>query len=152
MGSARPAIQEQLQVLIVHLGPLRCALPIGSAVEVMRPRPVDPLPAVPASVRGVAVIRGRPVPVVDGRRLLGQTDAPPGRFVVLATGADDGDRTALAVDAVDGIQTLDHATFYDMPPLLREAARDRVEEIATLDGRLLLVLDAARLAPPRVAP
>jgi purine-binding chemotaxis protein CheW len=55
-----------------RVGSLLCALPLDDVVETMRPLPVKPLAGTPPYVRGVTVVRGVPVPVVDLAVLLGE--------------------------------------------------------------------------------
>ena len=120
-----------------------CALPIGDLVETMRPLPIEPLAGAPRFVRGVSIIRGEPVPVIDGGMLLaGEPLASPGRLVTLRIGARS---VALAVDEVIGVRTMSAAT--ELPPLLQRAGADVVTAIGALDAELLVVLRTARLVP-----
>jgi purine-binding chemotaxis protein CheW len=128
-----------------------CALPLAHVVETMRPLPVEPMAAAPSYVRGLAIIRGAPVPVVDVARLLGDESEPPhasarhlARFVTIKV-ADRG--VALAVDGVIGVRTLELDSLRALPPLLGDAEVDVVGSIGTLDAELLLVLRSACLAP-----
>jgi purine-binding chemotaxis protein CheW len=119
-----------------------CALPIDTVVETMRPLPIEPLASAPRFVRGVSIIRGEPVPVVDGGMLL--SDSPlssPRRLVTLEV---SGRRVALAVDEVLGVRTVAASST---PPLLQHAHEDVVAAIETLDAELLVVLRTARLLP-----
>jgi purine-binding chemotaxis protein CheW len=71
----------------------------------------------------------------------------PARFVSLKL----GERTAaLAVDAVLDVGSLSAGMLADIPPLLREAGEQLVSVLGTLDTKLLLVLEAARLVPDSV--
>lgn len=134
--------------LLCRVGTRVCALPLTHVYETMRPLPTSALAGTPAFVRGVAVIRGAPVPVVDAARLLGATDAAPARrFVTVRS----GDRTvALAVDSVEGVSSLEAAELGELPPLLRDADAATVSAIGTLDAELLLVLESARVVPDSV--
>ncbi len=124
-----------------------CALPLESVVETLRPLPTEPLAGAPPFVLGVALIRGRPLPVVDLGRLVGGQEAHPQRFVTIRTG-DTGERqVALAVDGVVGVTAIDPRRFQQLPPLLREAGGDVIEAIGCLDSELLLVLRSARILP-----
>src|SRR6266567_5218108 len=117
-------------------------LPVEHVVETMRPLLVEPLAGVPPYVRGVSIIRGAPVPVVDTRSLLGLPDGVPARFVLVEAGS----RTvALAVDEVVGVDGIDTEQLEALPPLLREAVAGMVSSIGSRDGELLLVLHSARL-------
>jgi purine-binding chemotaxis protein CheW len=128
--------------LLVATGSLRCAIPVAHVAETMRPLPVDTVAGGPAFVLGLAVIRGKAVPVVDLLSVVGVgRTVAPSRFVVLKVGQR---RVALAVGAVLGIRALDRAGEA-APPLLRDACADVVEAIGVLDSQLLFVLRASRL-------
>ena len=85
---------ELLLICRVH-GRL-CALPLWHVTETMRPLPIEVVAGTPHFVLGLAVIRGAPVPVVDAARLLGEADAPSGRWIALTAGSHP---VALAVAA-----------------------------------------------------
>lgn len=130
--------------LICRVRAQLCALPIEFAVETLRPLPIEPVTGAPHFVRGLAVIRGEPVPVVDAARLLGIPDSPLGRFVTIRVGLR---RIALAVTSVPGIRPVATSALRAWPPLLHDAAADVVETIGLLDAELLLVLRGAKLLP-----
>jgi len=139
----------QLSLLICRVGSRLCGLPLAHVVETMRPLPVEPLAHLPSFVDGLSLIRGRPTPVIDARRLLG-ADGEPGaraRFVTL----DLAERSAaLAVDAVLGVRDIDVAELAQLPALLRDTQNDLVAALGTLDHELLVVLERSRLLPEAV--
>ena len=143
--SAEPEAPHR--VLAVRAGARMLALPIESVVETMRPMPIEPLAGAPSFVRGLAVIRGAAIPVVDVAELLGGAGETPGRFVTVRLGAR---RIALAVEAVLGLSAIEPASFARLPPLLDGAARGAVDSVGLLDGELVLVLRAARVLPDEV--
>ena len=131
-------------VLIAKVGAVTCAIPIAYVVETMRPLPVEP-PAHPAAcVRGVAIIRGVPTPVVDTARLLGAAAGAPGRYVVVRA----RDRAvALEVDRVVDVRPLTGVELAALPPLVRAAAPDAIAAIGSADRDVVVLLEAARLIP-----
>ena len=141
---ASPRRVVGLPSLVVTVGTHACAIPLGHVIETMRPLPIEPLADMPPFVLGAAIVRGAPVPVVSVSALVGAERRPPARFVTIRVEARS---VALAVDAVEGVVTLDTQTLGAMPPLLQHAAQDVIEAIAPLDDRLLLVLRAARIIP-----
>lgn len=119
-----------------------CALPLSNVIETMRPLPVELVSGAPRFLLGVSVIRGEPIPVIGARRLLGDPDGDPGRFVTLRT----GDRTvALAVDEVLAVRSVQELRVSKLPPLLRDVDSRLISAIGVLDAELLVVLSAARL-------
>ncbi len=125
-----------------------CAVPLEYVAETMRPMPVTPLAGSPPFVRGMSVIRGTAIPVVDAGSLLGSVaPASPTRFITLKT---EGKHVALAVEEVIGIRSLAAVAAKDLPPLLRSANADLVCAVGMLDRELLLVLQTARIVPDSV--
>jgi purine-binding chemotaxis protein CheW len=124
------------------------ALRVADVVETMRPLAIEPLANMPSFVRGLAVIRGIPVPVIDAAALLGTSHgSTPTRFITLRAG---GRSVALAVAEVVGVRAINGASLQDLPPLLQEASRDTITAVGTLDTELLMVLQAARMLPESV--
>lgn len=131
--------------LLVRARAVLCAVPLSCVEETMRPLPVEPLTGAPPCVRGLSVIRGQPVPVVDlGALLRGDAAAQTTRFVTLRAAER---RVALAVEAVLGVREPAPGLQTEMPPLLSQANPDAVEAVAALDSRLIVILRAARLLP-----
>lgn len=135
-------------LLVCRVGTKLCALPLGCLLETMRPLAVEALAQTADFVSGVALIRGRPTPVVDARKLLGSpSDRPPGRYVTLSL----GERVAaLAVDAVVGVHDVSEGLLSELPGLLGGSPSSFVAAMTRLDRELLLVLEQARLVPEDV--
>ena len=131
-------------VLVVCSGSRVCAVPLAIVEEIMRPLPTDPLPGVPPFLRGLALIRGTPVPVLDLGILLGATDEPPTRrFVVLRL---NDRRVAIAVETVPGLRALD-CSLLNLSRILDEINPALVAGVSVNDHGLLFVLEAARIVP-----
>jgi purine-binding chemotaxis protein CheW len=133
--------------LLCRAGAQRCAVPLSSVVETMRPLPIQPVVGSPFFVRGVSVIRGAPVPIVDVPAMVGEKTGRPRRLVTLAIGER---LVGLAVDDVIGVEVIEGTLAKDLPPLLRDAAGDAIQAMRVLDGELLLLLEAGRLVPDGV--
>jgi len=132
-------------VLLCQVGLLVCALPLESVSETLRPMRFEPLADTAPFVLGVSIIRGRPVPVVDLARLLGNaTDEVRTRFVSLKIGERS---VALAVGRVIGVRSLDASLACQMPPLLGGASAEVIATIGSLDAGLLLFLETSKMLP-----
>ena len=133
--------------LLCRAGAVLCALPVAHVIETMRPLPIDALPGMPHFVAGVTIVRGTPLPVIVVNRLFGGEEKPPERLVVVRAGSR---RVGFAVDAVVGVRELSGDMLQRLPPLLGDAAHGAVADIGTLDGELMVVLQAARVVPDEV--
>jgi purine-binding chemotaxis protein CheW len=140
--------------LLCRIGSCIGALALKDVRETMRPMPIEPLMGMPPFVLGLAIIRGFPTPVVDAGSLIGpSTSSSPilspsaARFISLKL---DERIAALAVDAVLDVCSLPAEMISTIPPLLLGADVQLVSVMGALDGKLLLVLEAARLVPDSV--
>jgi purine-binding chemotaxis protein CheW len=131
----RQAVGAGTQALITRVGDRLCALPIELVEETMRRLRIETT-GTSSFVLGVAIIRGRPTPVVDTAKLVGTISRGATRFVTLRVGDR---RVALAVDEVIDVRVLPAG---ELPPLV---AGDIVTALAALDRELVIVLDAARI-------
>lgn len=128
--------------LICRAGTHLCAMPLQQVIEVMRMLPIEQLSGAPHYVRGLCIIRGSPVPVIDTAALIGEQATRAERLVVIRT----GNRTAaLAVVAVIGIRAIAANASGPLPPLLKDAATEIVAAIGILDAELLFFLQATRM-------
>lgn len=127
-----------------------CALATADVAEIHRPLPVVRLAGAPPFVNGVSIVRGSPVPVVNVAALLGGAAPAPGsRIVSLRVG---NRRVSLEVDEVLGVRHLSALALAAAPPLLEGAVARYVEELGTLDGRLLATLSSARILEDATIP
>jgi purine-binding chemotaxis protein CheW len=130
--------------LLCRTGTLLCAIPLEHVVEILRVLPIEAVSQAPPYVRGLCIIRGVPVPVVDTGLLVGDQPTKSERLVTIRTGS----RTvALAAETVLGIWAIGGESFQELPPLLRDAARDAIAAIGTLDAELLFFLRTTRIVP-----
>src|SRR5882672_396340 len=134
--------------LAIRVGARICAVPISDVTEIMRSLPIEPWNGAPDVVRGLSIIRGAPVPVVDLGMLLGASSSCLStRFVAIRVGER---RVALAVDAVLGFREFASELRTQMPPLLSDARTEMVEAVGALDTELFMVLKACSIVPETV--
>jgi purine-binding chemotaxis protein CheW len=124
--------------LLCRAGAHLCAVPLVRILEVMRMMPVEPVADAPVFLRGISVIRGAPVAVIDLGRLLGQARTAPTRIITVHI---DGRTLGLAVTEVVGVRGEAEVGAHAPVPLLRQAAAESISTIGTLDGEMLLFLD-----------
>jgi chemotaxis signal transduction protein len=133
-----------VRACVVRLGGEPFALDVRSTVEVVVLDDITPVPRAAAHVLGVANLRGKVMPIVDARPVLGLSGDRPGRSGVTGLVVRAGAwHVAVLVDAVEGLEA-----FADVSPL-PEGARERFGRLAV--GRLqrgaddVTLLDATAL-------
>jgi purine-binding chemotaxis protein CheW len=104
-ASNRPDAAEGREVLrellAFELDGAPYAIPVEHVREIVRIRPITPVPRVPEEVRGVISLRGEIVQVIDVRRRLRLAPADPTRSSRIVVVRDDEGRVAgILVDAV----------------------------------------------------
>jgi purine-binding chemotaxis protein CheW len=140
-------VGESIPSLLFRTRRHHCALPLAHVVETMRPLPVEEISGAPLAVKGMAVIRGEPIPVLDVGLLLNDADEACTRFVIVRTGER---RVALAVASIVGLRNLSAEMLRTMPPLFSDTSEGGVAAVGALDADLLLLLNAAHLVPESV--
>lgn len=128
--------------LLCRAGSHHFALPMQHVVETMRMLPIEAVASCPPIVRGLSVIRGTPIPVIDVALLFGGQPGQCGRLVTVRAGK----RTiALATQAVVGVWETEDSELDDLPPLLGNA--EAIAGLKTLDQQLVFLLNVARVIP-----
>lgn len=142
-GDEAPA--ELRELLVIWLDGDPYALPIERVREIVRLRPITPVPRVPDAVRGVISLRGEIVQVLDLRRRLGlppaDTEAGRRRHRIVVLHGDDGQMAGLLVDRVS--EVLRAPADELRAPAAREA--DTVVALVPHGDRFVSLFDVDRL-------
>jgi purine-binding chemotaxis protein CheW len=92
------------ELVVFHVDGEACAVPVSRVREIVRLRPITPVPRVPAEVLGVISLRGEIVQVIDLRMRLGAAAAAPTRTTrIVVLHGEEGQVTGLFVDTVDRV-------------------------------------------------
>ncbi|HET6818196.1 MAG TPA: chemotaxis protein CheW [Mycobacteriales bacterium] len=106
MTSPAPATADEAaadaDAVVVRLGTGRFAVGLASVAEVGRVPSVTRVPGTPGWVAGVANWRGRILPILDLRTLLGAAESALGGDARLLVLGADGMSVGLLVEAVEG--------------------------------------------------
>lgn len=128
-----------------RVGALDLALDAFDVEEATRHDDITPVPLAGAGVRGLAHVRGRIIPVIDLRALLGLDPAVSGEPVMhLITRSPEG-AVSLEVDRVVDVLDADPGQIVAAPDALADPLRQRLAGALALPSRLILVLDLRRL-------
>jgi len=137
------------QYLTFMLAEEEYAVEILKVQEIMGWEEATPIPNTPDYVAGVVNIRGEIVPVLDLRRRLGlqcaeRTDATV--VIVVKMNSEEQERTVgLIVDAVSDVYHFDPGQIQATPGLGATDSAEQVRGLATVDEKIVLILDVDRL-------
>lgn len=126
------------------------AAPVARVQEVIRLHDMAPVPGAPAAVRGLMNLRGRLLPVLDGRMRLALrgtvcVDAAAVRVLVLDSG---GEKTGLLVESVGELMQIDETAVGPSPAGNAVAVHDPVRGVVRHAAGFTALLDVTRLCDP----
>ena len=133
--------------LSFRIGTQLYAAPLVEVSEVIRDGDITPVPGAAVDLLGVRHLRGRIVPVLDGRRRLGLPALPGAdptvvRIVMLAHA---GQLVGVRVDAIGELLCSDGIDIAPPPPGRASRSDDPVSGILSWQGGFVALLDVRRL-------
>ena len=136
--------QEQVYVTLTVAGQL-CGVPVLGVRDILAEQVITRIPLSPPEIAGSLNLRGRIVTAIDLRRRLNLPPPEPGQKRMSVVAEQGGELYALLVDQVSEVLSLDSNLLERNPPTLEPNWRAFSNGIYRLDGRLLVILDTARL-------
>jgi purine-binding chemotaxis protein CheW len=142
-----PREQEQqiVQLIVFHLEDEEFGVPISEVREIIATGPVTPIPNSPKFIVGVINVRGE-VPVVINlkeRFSLRTKKEIESKHIVLTE--QDKNLFGLLVDEVTEVLRVEENTITKAPELVTRIHEDYVKGVLTIDNRLILLLDLAKV-------
>ncbi len=122
-----------------------CGVPVMGVRDVLGEQVITRIPLAPPEIAGSLNLRGRIVTAIDLRRRLRLPPAPPGTARMSVVAEQGGELYALLVDQVSEVMALPASAFERNPPTLPAVWAAHSAGIYRLQGRLLVVLDVARV-------
>jgi purine-binding chemotaxis protein CheW len=136
--------EGQAYVTLTVAGQL-CGIPILGVRDILAEQPITRIPLAPPDIAGSLNLRGRIVTAIDLRRRLNLPAAEPGQTHMSVVAALGGELYALVVDQDLEVMSLDATVFERNPPTMEQNWAMFSNGIYRLEGRLLVLLDVARL-------
>ena len=133
--------------LSFQIGAQLYAAPLIEVSEVIRPGELTPVPGAAADLLGIRHLRGRIVPVLDGRLRLGLSAAPaadPARVRIVML-SHSGHQIGLRVDEVGELLRTDGTDIAPPPPDRASRQDDPVSGVLNWQGGFVALLDVRRL-------
>ncbi len=122
-----------------------CGVPVLAVRDILGEQPITRISLAPPEIAGSLNLRGRIVTAIDLRRRLGLPSAPAGQKRMSVVADQGGELYALLVDQVSEVMSLKASTFERNPLTLEKRWATFSTGIYRLEGRLLVVLDVAKL-------
>jgi len=121
------------------------AIPIMRVREIINLPEITHIPQSLSSFKGITNLRGSVIPVVDLKKLMHIPEMEGGatKVIVISSGRIT---FGLLVDGITGVISIDESAI-ESPQNLPHGHEDRVEGVAKLDGRLIVLLDIKKLIP-----
>lgn len=136
------------EFITFEIGDRRLGIDIMAIREIRAWSPATPLPNSPPHVRGVVNLRGVVLPVLDLSQRLGWgATEPSGRHVIIVVRIGE-QLQGIIVDAVSDIVTLGPDQLQPVPDVGQTQAAAFLDGIATIDGRLIMILGLDRITEP----
>jgi purine-binding chemotaxis protein CheW len=137
------------QMLTFHLGGETYGVDILRVKEIRGWSPVTRIPQSPAHVLGVLNLRGAIVPIIDLRLRFALQSAefsPTTVIIVLSLHMEDGVRECgVVVDGVSDVVDIAADAIKPPPALGNDKSSDFISGIATVDDKMLIVLNVDEL-------
>jgi purine-binding chemotaxis protein CheW len=141
-----------VRVLDISIGERAYAIPLRLVEEVLPVVPAEPVPGSPEWLIGMAMLRGRLVPLIDGGLRIGRTPVPltmNARTVLLVPSACEPPMAvALRVERVRGVSDADPLAHGSHPGLV-SAADGALGAVTPRDGAVVTFLEAGSLLSPK---
>jgi purine-binding chemotaxis protein CheW len=149
--TARPAAAGASDFVTMTIADQLFGIPVLAVQDVLGPQRITRIPLAPREIAGALNLRGRIVTAIDVRSRLGlqaRTADAPGMSVVVD---HKGELYSLIVDAVGEVMSLPSESYERNPSTLDPRWREVSAGIYRLQGKLLVVLEVARLLTMRRA-
>lgn len=134
--------QKEIQIIVFQIGKEEYAVPITNVQEIIMPRTATHIPRTPSFVEGVINLRGRIIPVIDGRKKFGleansNVISNESRIMVLDV---EQEIIGLIVDSVSEVVHLQTADIVPSP-VDTEGDAEFLEGVGKFNNRLLILIN-----------
>jgi len=138
-------MEKDLQVVGFRIGNETFGVRIGSVREIVRVPEITAVPSAPETVEGVINLRGKIIPVMDLRKRFGQSEIQPDKKNRILVVELEGKLVGLIVNAASEVLKIAPSDIEAPGNLFSEGESTYVTGVGKLKGRLIILLDIAKL-------
>ncbi len=120
----------------------RYGLDAMRVVGIIGNQPITPLPRAPGHVKGLTMVRGKVVPVIDARLRLGMPEAEPTPETCIILLTVNIDQVGIIVDQVQDVTNFKNEDFENLNEGIDS---DDLVGIARQEGHIITVLDVDKV-------
>lgn len=138
-------MEKELQVVGFRIGSETFGVHIGSVREIVRVPEITSVPNAPEIIEGVINLRGKIIPVMDLRKRFGHGDRKPDKKNRILVVELENKLVGLIVNSASEVLKIPPSEIESPGNVLAEGESSYVTGVGKLKGRLIILLDIARL-------
>jgi len=140
------AVAATRQLCTFFIDGMLFGVDVMNVQEVIRYQEMTIVPLASANIRGLINLRGQIVTAIEIRARLGLAPRSADLLPMNVVTTTASGVVSFLVDEIGDVLEVDEFTFESAPDTMNPAFRDLVPGVFKLDGRLVLLLDAERVA------
>jgi purine-binding chemotaxis protein CheW len=138
-------MEKELQIVGFRIGNETYGVRIGSVREIVRVPEITSVPSAPELVEGVINLRGKIIPVMDLRKRFGSAATQPDKKNRILVVELDNKLVGLIVSSASEVLKIPPSEIESPGSVFAEGESNYVTGVGKLKGRLIILLDIARL-------
>jgi purine-binding chemotaxis protein CheW len=139
-AAAEPIVEQKLEVLVFQLGGENYGLDILQIAEIIRFVEPTEIPNTAAYLDGIISLRGRMVPVINGRKRLGHDLRVPDRKSRIIVLQDDTELQGILVDSTTQVVKLPKGNIEPTPPVVVGVDAEFIDGVCEYRNQLIILL------------
>ena len=140
-------MDKDLQIVGFRVGRETYGVSITAVHEIVRVPEITAVPDAPDYLEGVINLRGKIVSIIDLRKRFGEAAAQPSNKNRILVTEVRGKLLGLVVDSASEVLKIPRSEIEAPPALVQEGRLNCVTGVGKLKGRLIILIDLARLLP-----
>ena len=130
-----------IQLVTFKIADEEFGVDISAVREINRTMRMTKLPNSPAFVDGIIDLRGRVIPIIDMRKLLGMERREPDKDTRIIVVEHDDKMVGLVVDAVKEVLKIPNSVIDAPPEIASRIGSNIIKSVGRLESRLLILID-----------